>query len=95
MLVGHDEFAGYVDFVTGALEGYASDILTLVEEGDRVAGRLRFHGRHRREMFGIAPTGRHVWWFGAPVFTFEGDRVRDLWVLGDVHGLIRRLRGEE
>ena len=95
VLVGHDEFAGYVDFVTGALDDYTSDILTLVEEGDRVAGRLRFRGRHRREMFGIAPTGRHVWWFGAPVFTFEGDLVRDLWVLGDVHGLIRRLRGEE
>lgn len=94
VLVGHAEFADYVDFVTGALSNYTSDILTLVEEGDRVAGRLRFHGYHRRELFGVAPSGRHVWWYGAPVFTFEGERVRDLWVLGDIHGLIARLRGE-
>lgn len=94
VLVGHAEFADYVDFVTGALSNYTSDILTLVEEGDRVAGRLRFHGYHRRELFGVAPSGRHVWWHGAPVFTFEGERVRDLWVLGDVHGLIARLHGE-
>lgn len=94
VLVGHAEFAGYVDFVTGALGDYTSDILALVEEGNRVAGRLRFHGYHRRELFDIAPTGRHVWWHGAPVFTFDAGRVRDLWVLGDVHGLIARLRGE-
>lgn len=91
-LVGHAEFAAYVEWVTGALGSYTSDVLALVEEGERVAGKLRFQGFHRAEMFGIAPSGRHVWWYGAPIFTFEGDRVRDLWVLGDVHGLVERLR---
>ncbi len=91
-LVGHAEFARYVEWVTGALGDYTSDVLALVEEGHRVAAKLRFHGIHRAEMFGVPPTGRHVWWYGAPLFTFEGDRVRDLWVLGDVHGLIERLR---
>lgn len=91
VLRGHGEFGQYVDWVTSALGDYTSDILSLVEEGNQVCGRLRFHGLHRREMFGVAPTGRHVWWHGAPTFTFEGSRVRDLWVLGDVHGLIGRL----
>ena len=31
-----------------------------------------------------APTGRHVWWYGVGIFTFEGSKVRDLCVLGDV-----------
>lgn len=92
VLVGHDQFAGYVDFVTGALDQYTSDILELVEQGDKVAGRVRFHGFHRKEMFGVQPTGKHVAWAGAPFFTFEGDKVRDLWVLGDVHGLIEQLK---
>ena len=35
-------------------------------------------------VFGVAPTGRHVWWYGTPIFTFEGDLIRDLWVLGDI-----------
>jgi predicted ester cyclase len=94
VLVGHEQFIGYVQFVTGALEAYTSDILALVEEGRRVAGKLRFHGYHRRELFGVAPTGRHVWWYGTPIFTFEGDLIRDLWVLGDIHGLIGRLKAE-
>ncbi|MFM2422987.1 MAG: hypothetical protein RL291_1517 [Pseudomonadota bacterium] len=94
VLKGHQEFAGYVAYVTGALDRYTSDILQLVEEGPVVTGKLRFHGLHRAEMFGIAPTGRHVWWYGAPIFTFEHGKVRDLFVLGDVHGLIGRLKGD-
>lgn len=92
VLRGHREFAGYVDWVTGALGTYTSDILAMVEEGNRVFGRLRFHGFHRREMFGVPPSGRHVWWHGAPAFTFEDGLVRDLFVLGDIHGLIERLK---
>ena len=93
VLRGYEEFGQYIDWVAGALGEYTSDILTLVEEGNHVSGRLRFHGYHREAMFGIAPTGRHVWWFGAPTFTFDGEKVRDLWVLGDIHGLIQRLEG--
>ena len=94
VLVGHAQFAGYVDLVTGAFGNYTSDILALVEEGNRVAGKLRFHGVHRKELFGVPASGRHVWWYGMPIFAFEGPKVRDLFVLGDVHGLIGRLRGE-
>jgi len=92
-LVGHAQFAGYVDYVTGALGDYTSDILAMVEEGNRVMAKLRFHGVHRMELFGVAPSGRHVWWHGAPLFSFENGKVRDLWVLGDIYGLIGRLQG--
>ncbi|WP_430910723.1 ester cyclase [Methylobacterium sp. sgz302541] len=91
VLIGHAQFAEYVRWVTDSLEHYTSDILDLVEEGDRVAGKLRFHGIHRKPLFGRPPSGRHVWWYGAPVFTFAQGKVRDLWVLGDIHGLIGRI----
>ena len=94
LLVGHAAFADYVRWVTDCLEDYTSDILALAEDGDLVAAKLRFHGRHRRELVGLPPSGRHVWWHGAPFFRFEGDRVSDLWVLGDLQGLMARLRGE-
>ena len=45
-LVGHEQFIGYVKFVTGALDRYTSDILALGEEGNQVFGKLRFHGYH-------------------------------------------------
>lgn len=90
-LVGHQQFAGYVDWVTTALGQYTTDILAIIEEGNRVSGKMRFHGFHRKELFGVQPSGRHVWWTGMPIFTFEGAKVRDLFVLGDIHGLIARL----
>jgi predicted ester cyclase len=92
VLRGYEQFAGYVDMVTGALGQYTSDILDMVEEGDKVYAKLRYHGYHRAELLGYQPTGRHVWWYGTPIFTFDAEKVRDLWVLGDVHGLISRLK---
>jgi predicted ester cyclase len=85
------EFAGYVDMVTGALGHCTSDIIDMLEEGSKVFAKLRYHGYHRGEFLGFAPTGRHVWWYGTPFFTFDGDKVRDLWVLGDVYGLMAQL----
>jgi predicted ester cyclase len=91
-LVGHDGFAGYVDLVTSTFGSYTTDILAMIEEGDRVSGKMRFHGYHRKELFGVPPTGRHVWWLGMPIFTFDRGKVRDLFVLGDIYGLIERMR---
>ena len=92
-LTGYEEFAGYVDYVTAALDQYTTDILALIEEDNRVSGKMRFHGFHRKELFGVQPSGRHVWWTGMPIFIFEGGKVRDLYVLGDIYGLIGRLKG--
>lgn len=94
-LVGFDQFADYVRWLTETLDDYTSDILSLIEDGDRVSAKLRFHGYHRKALFGCPPSGKRIWWNGAPIFTFEGDKVRDLWVLGDVHGLIARMQAEE
>lgn len=91
VLVGHRQFSDYVSWLTDTLDNYTSDILELVEEGCRVSGKLRFHGIHRRTLFGEAPTDGRIWWYGAPIFTFDGSLVRDLWVLGDVYGLRSRL----
>ena len=47
-LVGYDEFAGYVDWGTGVFGQYTTDILALIEEENRVSGKMRFHGFHRQ-----------------------------------------------
>lgn len=93
VLVGHAQFADYVEWVTGSLENYTSDIVCMIEEGEQVAAKLRFHGIHRKQMFGQAPSGKHVWWYGAPIFRFKDGKVQDLWVLGDIYGLIGRMNG--
>ncbi|HZL29791.1 MAG TPA: hypothetical protein VFC54_01860 [Pseudolabrys sp.] len=42
--------------------------------------------------FRVPPRGHHVWWMGMPIFTFEGSKARDLFVLDGIYGLIGRLK---
>lgn len=88
---GHSEFAEYVDFVHQALGAYQCDILDLVAEDKQCFARMRFSGIHRGDFFGFKPTGKKVEWAGAALFSFREGRVADLWVLGDVHGLLQLL----
>jgi predicted ester cyclase len=88
---GHSEIAEYVDFVHQALGAYQCDILDLVAEGNQCFARMRFSGVHRGDFFGFEATGKKVEWAGAALFSFKNGLVADLWVLGDVHGLLQLL----
>ena len=70
---------------------WTCDILDLVTEGNQCFGRMRFSGTHRGDFFAFKPTGKNVEWAGAALFTFKDGLVMDLWVLGDVHGLLQLL----
>lgn len=89
--VGHEGFGSYVDFVHAALAGYRCDILDLVVEDAKAFARMRFSGIHRGEFFGYAPSGKAVEWMGSALFSFDGEKLADLWVLGDLHGLLQLL----
>jgi predicted ester cyclase len=88
---GHKGFSLYMDFVRTALESYRCDILEMVEEGDKIYARMLYSGVHKGELFGHAPTHGKIKWDGVAVFTFDGDRISELWALGDVHSVIKQL----
>lgn len=88
---GHAGFAEYVDMVHAALDDYRCHIEALVEEGDRVFAKMKFTGIHVGEFLGYAPSGKRVSWQGCALFTFDGERIADVWVLGDLKGLETQL----
>lgn len=88
---GAEGFADYVRFVRDALADYRCEIEEAVTEGNRVFARMRFTGVHQGEFLGYAPTGKRLQWAGAALFTIDDDRITDLWVLGDLHGLVGQL----
>jgi steroid delta-isomerase-like uncharacterized protein len=90
---GHDGFAEYVDRVHAALGEYRCHIEELVAEGERVFAKMRFTGIHRGDFMGYAPTDRRVTWHGCALFTFDGERIADAWVLGDLKSLESQLAG--
>lgn len=92
---GHDGFIEYVDMVHNALGEYKCIIEELVSEDDKVFAKMTFTGMHRGEFMGYAPTERRVSWTGCALFTFKGELIADLWVLGDLVSLHEQLEGKQ
>lgn len=90
---GQDAFAAYVRGVRHAFSTYRCEVVDLLTDGDKVAARVRFSGRHDAGPFlDFAPTGRELAWEGVGFFTLDAGRIRHLWVIGDMHGLLGQLR---
>ncbi len=89
---GHTGFAEYVDMVHRALGAYRCIIEELVAEGNKVFAKMTFTGIHRGDFMGYSPTQKRVSWNGCALFTFEGELIKDLWVLGDLKNLEGQLQ---
>ena len=89
---GQDAFAAYVRSVRLAFSAYHCAVQDLLAQGDRVAARVRFSGRHDTGPFlDVPPSGRELAWEGVGFFTLEDGRIRHLWVMGDMLGLLGQL----
>jgi steroid delta-isomerase-like uncharacterized protein len=88
---GQDGFIAYMRSIHAALADYTCSIEDIVATDDRVAARMIFKGVHRGEFFGVAPSGKIVRWAGAAFFRIAGNRIVELWVLGDVDSVKRQL----
>jgi len=91
---GYAEFGEYIDFIQRAFPDFVNEIEEIISEGDKAFAKLAYSGTHRGEVFGIAPTGRSIRYAGAAVFTFRGDLIAEVWVLGDIYGLISQLEAK-
>ena len=80
-------FEDYLDSVHRGFADYHCEIDALVVDGDLAFARMTFSGLHQGTVLGYPPTGRNVSWSGAALFTFKGDLITDLWVLGDLRAL--------
>ena len=90
---GHAGFKEYLDMLHAALGEYQCIIDDLVCEPGKAFARMTFTGIHKGSFLGFPPTGKRITWAGAALFTFEGGKVTDLWVLGDLTSLKKQLKG--
>ncbi|MFV1961164.1 MAG: ester cyclase [Acidimicrobiia bacterium] len=89
--VGFEEFGEYVDFIQTFSPDFHNEVVMTITEGNKTFARLTYTGTHEGEVFGVPPTGRHFEYAGAAVFTIGDSRILEVWVLGDIYGLIRQL----
>ena len=91
---GYAGVAAYMDQVRAAFPDFTNRVEEVISEGDKAFARLTYTGTHQGPILGFEPTGKFVTYAGAVVFTFRDDRISEVWVLGDLHGLTRQLRVE-
>ena len=89
---GHAGFAEYVDMVHQALGDYKCVIEELVAEANKVFAKMTFTGIHQEQFMGFKPTHQRVSWSGCALFTFEGELISNVWVLGDLKSLEEQLK---
>jgi steroid delta-isomerase-like uncharacterized protein len=89
---GHAGFTEYMDLIQAAFPDFTNQVEEIISEDDRAFARLSYRGTHHGTIFGIPPTSRRVEYTGAAVFRFRGEKIAEVWVLGDVHRLLQQLR---
>jgi steroid delta-isomerase-like uncharacterized protein len=92
---GYDGLSEYMDFIRTAFPDFTNRIEEVISEGEKAFARLTYTGTHEGELFGVAPTHKEVTYAGAAVFSFDGEKIREVWVLGDIYGLLRQLNGHD
>lgn len=94
VIAGHDGVGSYMDIIRKAFPDFRNHVEETITQGSKSFARLRYTGTHRGPIFGIAPTGKQIEYAGAAVFTFRNGKIGNVWVMGDLHGLIQQLKTE-
>lgn len=63
----------------------------MLAEGDLVVSRGLISGTHAGEFFGIAPTGRRVFWTGTRTFRIRDGRIAEGWINIDMMALLQQM----
>jgi predicted ester cyclase len=90
-LRGHEGARQLVTLWRNGFPGFTIEIEDMVAEGDKVAARFSFTGKHTGEFLGIPPTGKDVHGTGTGIFRFENGKDVEHQVNFDALGVLQQL----
>ena len=89
--VGVDGLLGMVQVFKSAMPDMQVTVDHQFAAGDYVASRFTVRGTHDGELFGAAPTNRHVVLSGITISRCQEGRIAEEWELVDVAGLLQQI----
>ncbi|MEM9329350.1 MAG: ester cyclase [Bacteroidota bacterium] len=89
---GHEGLREYMDYIRAAFPDFHNEIELVITEGHQSFAKLKYSGTHTGEILGVAPTHRKIAYWGSAIFTFLDGKIMDVWVLGDIYGLLKQLQ---
>ncbi len=90
-VVGKEKFKEYMDTILTGIPNLFHSILTMVCEGDTIAVRALYNGRHTGKLFDYEASNNKIVYNGASFFKFKDGKIIDIWVLGDLTNLTKQL----
>lgn len=84
----------YLRVVAPAFSEMSVELLETLEQGALATVRQRISARHTGELLGVPPTGRRVTYEALDMVRIERGRIVWRWLLINLWGLVKLLRGE-
>ncbi|HVM29770.1 MAG TPA: ester cyclase [Candidatus Limnocylindrales bacterium] len=92
-VVGREGYREGIALFNGAFSGLRLEVHEVIEQGDHVAARFTFRGRHAGEFMDIPPSGRDVVMEGITMTRLEAGQVVEEWLAIDLLGLMQQMQG--
>ena len=92
---GYSGLSDYIDFIRDAFPDFTNEIELIISEGEQSFAKLTYSGTHRGEVFGTKPTNKRISYTGCAIFSFRQGKIAEVWVLGDIYGLINQLKNPD
>ncbi len=88
---GKKEFEEYFDMILHALPNLYHGVELMIAENNLVSARAIYNGTHLGKLFDIEATNKRIRYNGASFFRIEDDKIKEIWVLGDLNSLYKQL----
>lgn len=93
--LGKKPFKEYMKIVLGGIPNLYHGIEIMIEENETIAVKAIYNGTHSGKLLEFPATNNRIKYNGASFFKFKGDKISDIWVLGDLTTLKRQLSNEK
>jgi predicted ester cyclase len=77
--------------VREAFPDFHAEIHWLSADGDLVTAFKTYHGTHRGELFGVAPTGKQVHFEVMDALRVRDGKITDHWSVADIASLLQQI----
>lgn len=89
--IGIEGYKQYLERIRNIYPDFHLTIEDMIAEGDKVAHRFTWRGRHRGGFQGIDPAGKPVTVKAIAVSRFADDKIAEEWTIHDRLGLYQQL----
>jgi steroid delta-isomerase-like uncharacterized protein len=89
--IAEEDLKQHIAFFEAAFPGYVLDLEDMVAEGDKVAVRTTFRGKHLGEFNGIPATGKEVSIPIMLIYRLEHGKIVEHWMNADSLGLLQQV----